>query len=77
MWATAAGVHKGTDFVRMREHHPDMRKKTAKRESNKIVLARVTKEMAGPRMATSTRNEVAVLAAAGKKRRKRLRRTAA
>jgi hypothetical protein len=54
-----------------------MRKKTAKRESNKTVLARVTKEMAAPRMATSTRNEVAVLAAAGKKRRKRLRPAAA
>jgi hypothetical protein len=50
-----------------------MRNKTAKRESNKAVLARVTKEMAGPRMATSARDVVALLAKAAKNRRKRLR----
>ena len=54
-----------------------MRKKTLKRETNKAVLARVTKEMSGPRMATSTRNQVAIIAAAAKKRRKRLRPAAA
>lgn len=70
-------MQKGTAFVRRLDHDPGMRKKTAKRESNKTILARVTKEMSGPRMATSTRNEVAVLAAAGKKRRKRQRPVAA
>jgi hypothetical protein len=48
-----------------------MRTETVKKARNGKVLASVKKQMDAPRMATSARNEVAILAAAGKSRRKR------
>jgi hypothetical protein len=50
-----------------------MRKKRVNRLLNKAVLAGVKKEMAAPRMARSARDEVDILAAANRARRKRPR----
>jgi hypothetical protein len=50
-----------------------MRKRTVTTARNGKLLARVKKEMAAPRMATSARAEVAILAALKKKRRKLLK----
>jgi hypothetical protein len=50
-----------------------MRTRTVKEARNGKLLARVKKEMAAPRMATSARVEVAILAAAKKKCPKRLK----
>jgi hypothetical protein len=72
-----AHVHYGIARGRTRGHHPHMRKKAYKRPANKTVLASVKREMAAPRMATSARDQVAVLAAANKSRRKRRLRAAA
>jgi hypothetical protein len=54
-----------------------MRKGTYRRPASKTVLASVKREMAAPRMATSARDQVAVLDAANKSRRKRRLRAAA
>jgi hypothetical protein len=72
-----AHVHYGIARARTRGHHPHMRKGTYRRPANKTVLASVKREMAAPRMATSARDQVAVLAAANKSRRKRRLRAAA
>ena len=63
-------MHNGTVFVRIREHHSGMGKRT-KKARNRTLLASVKKQMAEPRMASSARTEVAILAAAKKSRRKR------
>jgi len=54
-----------------------MLKKRVNRTPNKTVLAGVKKEMGAPRMARSARDEVDILAAANRARRKRPRPTRA
>jgi predicted deacylase len=70
--AAGASVHYGTVIAPIREHHPGMRKRTVTKARNGKLLARVKKEMAAPRMTRSARDEVAILAAAKRTRRKRL-----
>jgi hypothetical protein len=70
-------VHNRTALFTIREHPLGMLKKRVNRTPNKTVLAGVKKEMGAPRMARSARNEVDILAAANRARRKRPRPTRA